>query len=731
MKKLRLFCAIGALLMASTMNAKVGDTFTEGQFKYKVLSEEGITESGVTTVTGGTVSATNRVSGYDYFGDYVFPETVTHNGVEYVITTIGSNLFASVYNNPQNHDNMTSVTIPSTVKRIEGNAFSGNQTSKNSLRNVYLSEGLEFIGEGAFANCLIEEIDIPNSVTEIGGAIVYNCPSLKTIKIGKNLKTIGAIKYTSDDSQSYIYNEIVKSGNRGDQGDTPLLEEIIVDPENPYFCSHDGDMYSKDMTTLVMVGRHTKGDVIIPSSVNSIYNGVFMHTNITSLTIPEGITILPRQLCGTCSELTKVNIPENCKYIGQECFIYCTSLPRVELPAGVEIIDGSAFAYCESLREIKIPNSCTKIGYMAFKGCQQFTHVTLPSRLEYFGPSFLNGCKKITEITIPATFNFDLTKERSTPSVGVGNLNGSDTGGALKAIYIMGDSIPDAILYSRADWNKATIYVKKSVYNRLYPEGKVTKTIKYKSYGNQIVSQEVTCGSIGWMVPITMGDAENPDGVNYKTLCRDFDADFTDPEATDPECQPFYAADVNYERTWVAMQPMKYVPSRTLANVDGYEGVDAYHGVVIEGKPGRTYYYRIGENDYTLGAGGQTLPTARQEANMMQGANDDRWVELSETDKASGMELTNYGLKDNKFRIFTNEGFLTYNKSYLSLPPSIANAKSLSLAFFNGDGTTSIVSAESFAKSCDGGDVFNLGGQRVNGSYKGFAIKGGRKVFIR
>ena len=45
MKKLRLFCAIGALLMASTMNAKVGDTFTEGQFKYKVLSEEGITET--------------------------------------------------------------------------------------------------------------------------------------------------------------------------------------------------------------------------------------------------------------------------------------------------------------------------------------------------------------------------------------------------------------------------------------------------------------------------------------------------------------------------------------------------------------------------------------------------------------------------------------------------------------------------------------------------------------
>ena len=718
MKKLRLFCAIGALLMASTMNAKIGDTFTEGQFKYKVLEEGGIIENGVEVVTTGTVSATNRVSGYDYSGDYVFPETVTHNGVEYVITAIGSNLF-------YNYKGMTSVTIPSTVKRIEKSAFQGGQ-----LRNIYFSEGLEFIGAEAFVNCLIEEIKIPNSVTEIGQAIVYNCPNLKTIKIGKNLETIGAIKH-SDISESYIYNEIIKTSNYGDQGDTPLLEEIIVDPENPYFCSYDGDMYSKDMTTLVMVGKHTKGDFVIPSSVNNIYNAVFSHTKITSLSIPEGVTILPIRLCGSCDELTQVNIPENCKYIGNQCFIYCTSLPRIELPAGVEIIDGNAFAYCESLREIKIPNSCTKIGYMAFKGCQQFTHVTLPSRLEYFGPSFLNGCKKITEITIPATFNFDLTKERSTPSVGVGNLNGSDTGGALKAIYIMGDSIPDAILYSRADWNKATIYVKKSVYNRLYPEGKVTKTIKYKSYGNQIASTEVTCENIGWMVPITMGTAADQDGVNYKTLCRDFDADFTDPEVTESECRPFYAADVNYERTWVAMQQMRYVPCRTLANVDGYEGVDAYHGVVIEGQPGKTYYYRIGEDDYTQGADGQTLLTERQEDNMMRGANDDHWTERFEKHPKTGEDMTNYGLKDNKFRIFTQIGWLVYNKSYLSIPTEIANAKTLSLAFEREDGTTRIVSAESFTKACDDGNIFNLQGQKVTKPGKGIYIVNGKKHLVK
>lgn len=721
MKKIRLFCAIGAMLAAFSANAKVGDTFTEGYFKFKVLTEDAVINNGDTTIVNATVSAVTRRANVDYTGDFTFPETVTYHGVEYVITTVGAKLF-------MNYAGMTSVTIPSTVERIESYAFQ----NIGDLSEVRLSEGLEFIGECAFSYTGIEEISIPNSVTEIGMCIVQDCPSLKTIKVGKGLETIGYSNLTRDVAESLVYNEIVKETNNGGQGNCPKLESIVVDAENPYFCSYNGDMYSKDMTTIVMVGKSTKGDVVVPSSVTNMYDGVWTHTEITSLTLPEGITKLGKQMCSSCSNLTEVNIPSGVKYIPHECFIYCTSLPRIEIPAGVEIIDGNAFGYCQSLREIKIPNSCTKIGYMAFKGCDIFTHVTLPSRLEYYGPSFLNGCKNITEITFPATINIDLTKEKSKPSIGVDNLNGSSIAGAgLKSIYIMGDSIPDCVLYTAADWKNATIYVKKSVYNSLYPEGKLTKTIPYINNSNKIVTKEVTLENIGWMVPITMGEAANADGVNYKTLCRDFDADFTDPEVTDQECLPFYAADVNYERTWVAMQPMRYVPCRTLANVDGYEGVDAYHGVVVEGKPGKTYYYRIGEDDYTQGKDGQTLPTARQEENMMQGANDDRWVELTEDDATTGEPLTNYGLKDNKFRIFTNVGFLTYNKSYLSLPSTIANAKSFALAFEREDDTTKVVSAESFAKSCDDGNVFNLNGQKVSGSYKGIAIKDGKKVMLK
>jgi len=116
---------------------------------------------------------------------------------------------------------------------------------------------------------------------------------------------------------------------------------------------------------------------------------------------------------------------------------------------------------------------------------------------------------------------------------------------------------------------------------------------------------------------------------------------------------------------------------------------------------------------------------------MMRGANDDHWTERFEKHPKTGEDMTNYGLKDNKFRIFTQIGWLVYNKSYLSIPTEIANAKTLSLAFEREDGTTRIVSAESFTKACDDGNIFNLQGQKVTKPGKGIYIVNGKKHLVK
>ena len=69
---------------------------------------------------------------------------------------------------------LESVTLPSTLKRIEYRAFA----QCRNLRKVQLPEGLEFIGKGCFANCGLEEVVLPSSVRTVGTAAFQNCERL-------------------------------------------------------------------------------------------------------------------------------------------------------------------------------------------------------------------------------------------------------------------------------------------------------------------------------------------------------------------------------------------------------------------------------------------------------------------------------------------------------------------------------------------------------------------------
>lgn len=66
-----------------------------------------------------TVSVTYKDSNFNsYSGSVTIPSTVTNNGVEYTVTAIGSSAFRTC-------PDLTSVTIPNTVKTIGYASFSG------------------------------------------------------------------------------------------------------------------------------------------------------------------------------------------------------------------------------------------------------------------------------------------------------------------------------------------------------------------------------------------------------------------------------------------------------------------------------------------------------------------------------------------------------------------------------------------------------------------------------
>lgn len=107
-----------------------------------------------------------------YSGSVSIPETVTSNGTEYSVTTIGESAFKG--------SAVTSVSMPEGITSIDYNAFSGCQ----NLETVALPESLTIFGFRAFESCkLLKTIKIPSGVTAIPGSCFYCCSSLESVTI--------------------------------------------------------------------------------------------------------------------------------------------------------------------------------------------------------------------------------------------------------------------------------------------------------------------------------------------------------------------------------------------------------------------------------------------------------------------------------------------------------------------------------------------------------------------
>ena len=245
--------------------------------------------------------------------------------------------------------------------------------------------------------------------------------------------------------------------------------------------------------------------------------------------------------------------------------------------------------------------------------------------------------------------------------------------------------------------------------------------------------------------------AGNP--IEYKTLCRDFDVDLTHtndnlPEGIEP-LRAYVVEDVDGDLRMVFLDEIKYIPSRLKANATDengnlYQGVDEYVGVVLRGTPGYTYYYEMGEHDYTQGASGQWLmdeamaySNASFEQNLMAGdANDEFYVHKTIEDDNNN-EIVNYGLNNNRFKIYYKDGWLNYNKSYLKLPKNVSEAiegtadsegnVNLTFMFNNSDGSTDKISSVEFMKNAESDIFYNPYGQRVSKDTKGIVINNGKK----
>ena len=98
------------------------------------------------------------------------------------------------------------------------------------------------------------------------------------------------------------------------------------------------------------------GAVVIPSSISynsKVYNVENLGlqafrgcNNLTSITIPDGVTSIGSYTFYGCTSLTSITIPEVMTSIGSYTFYDCTSLTSITIPDGVTSIGSYTFQYC-------------------------------------------------------------------------------------------------------------------------------------------------------------------------------------------------------------------------------------------------------------------------------------------------------------------------------------------------------------------------------------------------
>lgn len=157
------------------------------------------------------------------------------------------------------------------------------------------------------------------------------------------------------------------------------------------------------------IGSCTDTDICIPEKYNNLpvteiaYGAFAECTKLTSVTIPNSVTIIEDEAFRGCYGLTSVTIGNSVTSIGMLAFWACHGLTSITISNSVRNIGGGAFWECEGLTSVTIGNSVTRIEGMAFANCYSLTSITIPSSVTSIGFGAFEDCTGLTTITFQGT----------------------------------------------------------------------------------------------------------------------------------------------------------------------------------------------------------------------------------------------------------------------------------------------------------------------------------------
>ena len=223
----------------------------------------------------------------------------------------------------KNTDGLTEYVVPDGIVEIGDHAFSDYQN--NQIRDT------------------LETVIIPSSVVKIGNYAFSGCKNLKNVIFSDGLKEIGEWAFAE------CYNL------------------VYVQLPNTLFKIADYAFHSTGIK-----------NIIIPSSVKCLGEGVFCSTNLEHFEIPQSVIQIGDTCVAWCAHLKTYKLHPAITCIN---FYRCNQLEAIDIPEGIEVINGLHNQY----ETLTLPSTVKKIGRNAFVLCSKLKKLTITSEIDHFG----------------------------------------------------------------------------------------------------------------------------------------------------------------------------------------------------------------------------------------------------------------------------------------------------------------------------------------------------------
>ena len=378
----------------------------------------------------------------DASGNIIIPQSVTHEGKTYTITQIGSFAF---YNNQE----LTSVELPKTIKKIEDYAFGWSGLTKINGQIPALDNlGINVFENTPWLDNLISNTK-ENQFVYFGNWIIAN--TYDPFEIYDEIHIKDGVVGFADDLKSlpalcvYIPKSLTNIQTSFLNGNYQA-EKFVVDKDNPTFLSDEyGAIYYRNHTTSYY------------SDIDDTYHEVtgkmlYLYptaSKVDTFNVAAGTKAI---MSNSCCETTfkAIIIPEGIEAIENNAFYYsrCTLF---DLPSSIKSI---SFAFHKLALNAKIimrsPNIPSSDKYDNFDGCKKITAYVPNNALEDYKEFFESHeygtfiVKSFDEYPKPLYHKTDVNHDGITNSVDVVAIynyifSGNDSGISKSQFDVNGD----------------------------------------------------------------------------------------------------------------------------------------------------------------------------------------------------------------------------------------------------------------------------------------------------